>query len=88
MFDWSRHSAYSDPGPHRALLEQLPTDLEHICEVARNVIGHYRAEMFDLPAERRNEVNSGWLATILDVDQARHPVPLDHPREPRSRVAG
>ncbi len=85
---WISHTPYSNPGPHRALLRQLPRNLTSICQVARNVIGHYRAELPALGPERRDEVNSRWLRRILDTDQVRHPVPLDAPRDPDTRVAG
>jgi hypothetical protein len=85
---WVRHSAYSDPGRHRALLEDLPADVSSVCGAARNVIGHYREELTELPEARRDEVNSRWLQRILEVDQARHPRPLTRPRPSDDRVAG
>lgn len=85
---WSTHSAYSDPGRHRARLRELPTDPTAFCTAARNVIGHYRADLLDLPPTRRDEVNSRWLERILDTDQVRHPYPLLQPRPPADRVAG
>lgn len=88
MHEWSAHTPYSNPGKHRALVEQLPDDVDQVCAAARNVIGHYRAELPDLPEERRDEINSRWLEAILDLDQARHPSPLRDPREPAHRVAG
>lgn len=88
MQSWSSHSAYSDPGRHRALLRGLPGELPALCAAARNVIGHYRAELVDLSRTRRDEVNSRWLAAILDTDQCRHPYPLHQRRPPDDRVAG
>ncbi len=86
MPDWTRHTAYSDPGRHRPLLRDLSASVGDASAVARNVIRHYRAEPG--PEHRRDEVDSRWLERILDVDQARHPVKLTEPREPTSRVAG
>lgn len=88
MRDWVSHSPYSDPGRHRRLLRELPGQIEVICAAARNVIGHYRAEMPDLPEERWGEIDSRWLEVILDRDQGRHPGPLLESRDPSSRVAG
>lgn len=85
---WRRQSPYSDPGRHAALLRALPDDLGSLCAASVNTIAHYRAEIPDLPVERRSEIDSRWLERILDVDQARHPQPLDVPRELASRVAG
>ena len=62
--------------------------MDAISAAARNVIGHYRAELADLPEQRRDEINSRWLEAILDLDQDRHPRPLDEPRDLPSRVAG
>jgi len=85
---WISHSAYSDPGRHRLLLGDLPVDLPAVCAAARNVIGHYRVELPELPDDRRDEVNSRWLERILEADQARHPRPLTGPRPSEDRVAG
>ncbi|MBN9106564.1 MAG: transglutaminase domain-containing protein [Propionibacteriaceae bacterium] len=86
--DFARQSPYSDPGEYRALLAGLPTGLDDVCAVARNVIAHYRAELPDLSADRHGEIDSRWLRRILAVDQSRHPVALAEPRELGSRVAG
>ncbi|HEY0814360.1 MAG TPA: transglutaminase domain-containing protein [Pseudonocardia sp.] len=86
--NWSGHTAYSDPGPYRPLLLAVPDHLSDLCTAARNVIGHYRAELPELPASRRSEIDSRWLDCILRTDQARHPFPLLAPRPPTDRVAG
>lgn len=88
MRDWTSHTPYSDPGRHRELLREPPDRMELICTAARNVIGHYRAEMVDLPEERWDEIDSRWLEVILERDQRRHRGPLTEPRDPSSRVAG
>ena len=85
---FSTHSAYSDPGPHASLLNALPDDVPALCATARNVIAHYRAELGDLPLERRGEIDSRWLQTILATDQTRHGTPLAEPRPLPERVAG
>jgi|tagenome__1003787_1003787.scaffolds.fasta_scaffold20939429_3 hypothetical protein len=85
---WTRHSSYSDPGRHRALLHELNGNPPAVCATARNVIGHYREEWAQLPDDRRDEVNSRWLEMILEVDQSRHAAPLSAPRPREERVAG
>ena len=55
---------------------------------ARNVIAHYRAELTDLAEDRRGEIDSRWLQTILATDQARHGTRLTEPRPLAERVAG
>lgn len=82
------HSPYSDPGRHAPLLWALPGRAPELCAAARNVIAHYRAELGDLPEERRGEIDSRWLEVILTVDQDRHGTPLAAPRAVPDRVAG
>ena len=88
VHDWVRHSAYSDPGPYAGLLRELPHEVGAVCAAARNVIGHYRAELPDLAQERWAEIDSRWLERILATDQARHRGGLLEPRELVERVAG
>jgi hypothetical protein len=82
------HSPYSDPGRHADLLRALPGTAPALSAAARNVIAHYRAELPDLPQERRREIDSRWLEVILSVDQDRHGTPLTAPRRMADRVAG
>ena len=82
------HSAYSDPGPYAGLLRDLPDDVAALNATARNVIAHYRAELTDLAEDRRGEIDSRWLQTILATDQARHGTRLTEPRPLAERVAG
>jgi hypothetical protein len=85
---YAQHTEFSDPGRHRVRLAALPDEVAALNAAARNVIGHYRAELKELPEERRSEVDSRWLETILDVDARRHDLPLDGPRPSDDRVAG
>jgi hypothetical protein len=87
-YDFRRHSAYSDPGRHVALLDEVPTDLAALSAVARNVIVHYRAAAERLPEATRADIHSRWLATILDADQQRHGSALAEPRDETERVQG
>ena len=82
------HSAYSDPGPYAGLLRDLSDDVAALNATARNVIAHYRAELTDLAEDRRGEIDSRWLQTILATDQARHGTRLTEPRPLTERVAG
>ncbi|MGW0231983.1 transglutaminase domain-containing protein [Actinopolymorpha singaporensis] len=86
--DWSRHSRYSDPGRFASLLDAVPTDIPGLSAVARNVIVHYRASGHELPAATRKDVNSRWLAAMLETDQKRHGKPLTEFREPTEQVQG
>jgi hypothetical protein len=57
-------------------------------ELARNLVYHYRADGIEVPLERRGDIDSRWVESILALDAARHPEPLDVPRERAERVAG
>lgn len=83
----ARHSAFSDPGRHGPLLRELD-GIEEISRAATNLVLHYRAEAAMMKEERREEIHSRWVETILDLDQARHPGPLLAERPPGDRVAG
>ncbi|MVA75949.1 transglutaminase domain-containing protein [Auraticoccus sp. F435] len=83
-----RQSPYSSPGRHADRLAALPGDVASLSAASRNVIAHYRAELPDLPEERRGEVDSRWLEAVLELDRERHPAGLDQPRPPEERVAG
>lgn len=85
---FAQHSPYSDPGRHAARLAAVPGDLPGACAAARNVIAHYRADLTDLSAAQRAEVDSRWLEVLLDADARRSPAPLTDPRPPSRRVAG
>jgi hypothetical protein len=85
---YAQHSPYSSPGRFAALIRALPDQVEALCAASRNVIGHYRDELRDLPVSRRPEIDSRWLEEILAVDQSRHGTSLDLPRAASERVAG
>lgn len=84
---YARHSAFSSPGRHGALLRELD-GIEQICRASTNLVLHYRAEASMMREDRREEIHSRWVETILDLDQARHPWSLLDPRPPGDRVAG
>ena len=86
--NWSLHTRWSDPGDHAGRLRSVPTDPDGLGEVARNLIAHYRAFAADLPDATRGDIHSRWLATILGLDAARHPEPLDVERPLPTRVQG
>jgi len=86
--DHARHTPYSDPGRHAALLAAVPADPAALSAVARNVIVHYLASGSELPVATRGDVNVRWLEHLLTLDQQRHPVPLAEPRPLVERVQG
>ena len=85
---FAQHSAYSDPGAHAALVEALDPDVDGLCATTTNLVAHYRADLHDLPAERRGEIDSRWVEAILDLDQSRQPANLTAARPLADRIAG
>lgn len=85
---YTRHSRYSDPGEHAALLRAVPPSTEAVSAVARNLIVHYREAMQAPPAATREDVNLRWLADQLATDQERHGLPLAEPRALTERLQG
>lgn len=85
---WARHSAYSDPGRHAALLDQAEPDITTASMVAQNLIAHYRFASTPLPESSNDDINARWLSTILEIDQQRHGAPLTAPRPEAERVQG
>ncbi|WP_147917556.1 transglutaminase-like domain-containing protein [Ruania zhangjianzhongii] len=85
---YTRHSTYTDPGEHAALLRAVTPSTEGVSAVARNLIAHYRGEAAVLPAATREDVNLRWLADQLATDQERHGVPLAEPRALADRLQG
>lgn len=88
VVDYTKHTAYSDPGKHADLLAGLPTEPAALSEVARNLIVHYRASGHELPAETSDDINARWLEATLELDQGRHATPLSDPRPVTERVQG
>ena len=86
--DWTRHSPYTDPGRHAALLAALPADVPSLTAVVRNVLVHYRASGLPFPPDRLAEIDSRWLERLLDADRSRFDTPLDAPRASADRVVG
>lgn len=51
-------------------------------------MGHYRAELTDLPEVRRGEIDTRWVEAIIDLDQSRNSADLTAPRPLPERIAG
>lgn len=88
VIDHATHTAYSDPGRFAALLEAVPSELDALSTVVRNVIVHYRASDHVLPADTVRDIHSRWVARSLELDQQRHPAQLAETREPTTKVQG
>ncbi|MGN6414295.1 transglutaminase-like domain-containing protein [Flexivirga sp.] len=86
--DYATHTPYSDPGRFAGRLEAVPTDFDRLCAVVRNVIEHYRASEYELPADTIGDIHARWIDRTLRSDDDRHGTDLAAPREPRSRVQG
>lgn len=88
LYDYANHSPFSDPGVYGTCFDALEPGAEAAAAAARNLIVHYRGSGIDFPPDRREEINSRWLSSILKTDQDRHQAPLTAPRREPQRVAG
>jgi len=86
--DYATHSPFSDPGVHAALLDAVGTDPESLHRAVTRTILHYRGEARRLTAAQQGDVDSRWVATILDVATQRQPGPLEAHRPDACVVAG
>jgi hypothetical protein len=84
--NYTRQSEYSDPGKHLALLDTLPTDVDELTAVVRNVLVHYHTDGMEFSEDRLAEIDSRWLSAILETDQRRFSAPLDVPRPQEERT--
>lgn len=92
MQRYREQTRFSDPGPFGHLLDELPgelpRDLPALMATVRNVVVHYRAAGITFTGPRLAEIDSRWLARMLELDQQRFPAPLTRPRPEADRVVG
>jgi hypothetical protein len=81
-------SAFSDPGVHAILFDDLPSDVPRIAAVVRNLLVHYRGGVATFTGERLAEIDHRWIDALLATDQRRNGAALSAPREPVERVVG
>ena len=86
--NYAEQSAYSDPGAHAALLDELPSDIAELTAVIRNLLIHYRGGGIEFTGDRLEEINHRWVEAMLATDQRRNGTPLATPREPADRIVG
>ena len=86
--DYARHSAYSDPGGHAALLAAVDPVPAAIGTAACTAVVHYRAGRPVLTDEQGADIDRRWLASVLDAATDRCPGPLDAARDQAQQVAG
>jgi hypothetical protein len=86
MQRYREQTRFSDPGRFADLLGY--EDVTGLLATVRNVVVHYRAAGITFTGERLAEIDSRWLTRMLELDQQRHPGPLDVPRPAAERVVG
>ncbi|GLY04655.1 MULTISPECIES: transglutaminase-like domain-containing protein [Actinoplanes] len=84
--DYTRQTAYSDPGRHLGRLSALPEDVAGIAAAVRNLVVHYRASGIDFPPDRLAEINNRWVERMLDSCHLTGP--LDEPLAATDRIVG
>jgi len=85
---YARHSRYSDPGPHGAVLAAVEPTPEALHHAACATLVHYRGQASELAAGQDADIDLRWLADVLDVATTRVAGPLDTDRPVPDRVAG
>lgn len=80
-------SAFSDPGVHAHLFDDLPSEVPRLAAVVRNLLVHYRGGG-TFTGERLEEIDHRWIDALLATDQRRNGTPLAVPREPSDRAVG
>ncbi|MGI9597129.1 MAG: transglutaminase domain-containing protein [Acidimicrobiales bacterium] len=88
VVDHSAQTGYSDPGRLAELFDAVPPTIEGVSAMARNLVVHYRASGRELPEHSRDDIALRWVEAILDVDRARHDLPLTAERPIEQRVQG
>ncbi|GMA26457.1 hypothetical protein GCM10025864_42160 [Luteimicrobium album] len=86
--DYATQSPFSDPGDHAGLLDAVATDPESLHRAVTRTILHYRGEAHRLTDAQLRDVDSRWVATILDRATERQPGPLDATRPDACVVGG
>ncbi len=86
--NYAHQTAYSDPGVHAALFDELPSDIPGLTAVIRNLVIHYRGGGIEFTGDRYEEINHRWVEAMLSTDQKRNGTPLATPREPFDRIVG
>ncbi|MBX9245932.1 transglutaminase domain-containing protein [Actinotalea ferrariae] len=85
---YRRHTPLSDPGAHAPSLRALPAEPAALAAAVRGLVVHYVASGLTFTPERLADIDSRWVARMLERLAARDPAPLDRPREVDARVVG
>ncbi|MGW9167470.1 transglutaminase-like domain-containing protein [Agromyces sp. NPDC055658] len=85
--EYARHSPFSDPGAHRALVAGVAAEPGAIHRAVTAAITHYRADPA-VTSEQFADIDRRWIASILDAATERADGPLDAERAPDRRVGG
>ncbi len=89
---YTKHSAFSSPGRHAAILDALPSDPAGVARVVQGLlIYEHVAEAFygcALPQARRAESHIRPMQVIIDVLLSLDDRPLDVARPPEKRLVG
>lgn len=85
---FARHSPYSDPGAHRALVAGIAPEPRAIHRAVTATITHYRAGEAPPTPAQLDDVDRRWISSILDAAAERADRALDAERAPADRVGG
>src|SRR5579863_8742456 len=89
---YAKHSAFSAPGRHAALLDALPSDPEGVARAVQGVMIYEHVARpfygFDPPDSRRAESHIRPVSAMIDAIAALDNRPLDITRPPERRLVG
>jgi len=89
---YASYSRATDPGEYVSLLNELPSDVDGICTVAKEqTIHHNLLGFFDIPQDSVRSMKRVWpprMPVILQTIQETGPGSLSLEREPQDRVIG
>lgn len=86
------HSRYTDPKEYAWMLDNLPDDVEGICEIAKQQIVHHNLLPYHgVPSSQWEKMPRGWppvMAELLQALKEVEPYNLYEPRSVEQRIIG
>lgn len=85
---YARHTTFTEPGPHAALLATVPADPDRAADAVSGLVVHYTASGLAFAPERLEQVDDRWVTRTLGRLAAASPEPLDRGREAGTCAVG
>jgi hypothetical protein len=85
---YASHSPFTEPGSLRDRFITLPEEISALCRALRGLLVHYRASDLTLQPERLQEIDTCFVAAMLQRLQELARLPLGVVRPPEKRLVG